>query len=61
MLTVSRELAKILTDSIKTINIIFQSQVFEVGQKADPQEEVNINEGTFNSKKWIKLNLMLQM
>ena len=36
---------------IKTINIIFQSQVFEVDQKADPQEEVNISEGTFNSKK----------
>ena len=36
---------------IKTINIIFRSQVFEVDQKADPQEEVNISEGTFNSKK----------
>ena len=36
---------------IKTINILFQSQVFEVDQKADPQEEVNISEGTFNSKK----------
>ena len=37
---------------IKTINIIFQSQVFEVDQKADSQEEVNITEGTiFNSKK----------
>ena len=36
---------------IKTINIIFQSQVFEVDQKAVSQEEVNISEGTFNSKK----------
>ena len=36
---------------IKTINIIFQSQVFEVDQKADPQEEVNISKGTFNFKK----------
>ena len=36
---------------IKTIKIIFRSQVFEVDQKADPQEEVNISEGTFNSKK----------
>ena len=36
---------------IKTINILFQSQVFEVDQKADPQEKVNISEGTFNSKK----------
>ena len=44
---------------IKTMNILFQSQVFEVDQKADPQEEVNITEGTFNSKKWIKLNFIL--
>ena len=44
-----------------TSNILFQSQVFEVDQKADPQQEVNINEGTFNSKKCFKLNLMLQM
>ena len=36
---------------IKTINIIFRSQVFEVDQKADPQEEINITEGKFNSKK----------
>ena len=36
---------------IKTINIIFRSQVFEVDQKADPEEEVNITEGIFNSKK----------
>ena len=35
---------------IKTMNILFQSQVF-IDQKADPQEEVNITEGTFNSKK----------
>ena len=43
---------------IKTMNILFQSQVF-IDQKADPQEEVNITEGTFNSKKWIKLNFIL--
>ena len=36
---------------MKTINILFQSQVFEIDQKADPQEEVNTNEGTFNTKK----------
>ena len=44
---------------MKTSNILFQSQVFEVDQKADPKEEVNISEGTFNSKKWIKLNFIL--
>ena len=36
---------------MKTINILFQSQVFEIDQKADPQEEVNTNEGTLNTKK----------
>ena len=44
---------------MKTSNIIFQSQVFEIDQKADPQEEVNANEGTFNTKKWVKLNFIL--
>ena len=46
---------------MKTINILFQSQVFEIDQKADPQEEVNTNEGTFNTKKWVKLNFILMM
>ena len=36
---------------MKTIIILFQSQVFEIDEKADPQEEVNTNEGTFNTKK----------
>ena len=36
---------------METSQILFQSQVFEVDQKADPQEEVNISEGTFNFKK----------
>ena len=44
---------------MKTINILFQSQVFEIDQKADPQEEVNTNEGTFNTKKRVKLNFIL--
>ena len=46
---------------MKTSNILFQSQVFEVDQKADPQEEINTNEGTFNTKKWVKLNFILIM
>ena len=44
---------------MKTIIILFQSQVFEIDEKADPQEEVNTNEGTFNTKKWVKLNFIL--
>ena len=46
---------------MKTSNILFQSQVFEVDQKADPQEEINTNEGTFNTKKWVKLNFIFIM